>query len=98
VLIYTIAKAILDKMLPRYEIFRHYTTFGNKDAILTSRLLFVSPGGAIGPGAYVIKTVWLDPSDPQNIPQIQIRLGMPSDRIQTYIDLRVNLNKGRFRL
>lgn len=82
-----------DKMLPRYDIFRHYTTFANKDAILISRLLYVSFGGAIGPGAYVTKTVWLDPADPQNVVQIQIRLGMPSDKIQTYIDLRVNINK-----
>ncbi len=93
VLIYTIAKAILDKMLPRYEIFRHYTTFAAKTSILNRNLLFVSPGGAIGPGAYVTKTVWLDPADPANVVQIQIRLGMPSDKIQTYIDLRVNLNK-----
>lgn len=93
VLIYTIAKAILDKMLPRYEIFRHYTTFAAKMAILNRNLLFVSPGGAIGPGLYVTKTVWLDPADPRDVLQIARRLGMSPDKIQTYIDLRVNVNK-----
>jgi transglutaminase-like putative cysteine protease len=93
VLIYTIAKAILDKMLPRYEVFRHYTTFAGRAEILETRFLRVSLGGAIGPGAYVTKTVWLDPADPANVVQIQMRLGMSSDKIQTYIDLRVNVNK-----
>jgi transglutaminase-like putative cysteine protease len=78
-----------------YVRFRHYTTIVNKGLILSCPLKLIisaSDVGDLGPGAYVTD-LFLEPDgiDGPNTDTIAKELNMPKWKIQTYIELLIDI-------
>jgi hypothetical protein len=75
-----------------YVRFRHYTTIANKGLILATIIIYASPKGDLGPGAYVTD-LFLEPDgiDGPNTAILSKELNMPKEKIETYIEFFIDL-------
>jgi len=93
-LIIGIVQYLLDKLPPRYQIFRHYTTLAGRQGILSGGC--IDPSGWFGnliiPGTYITDLL-VNPTSTENREYIAQELRIPYDKTEAYVQMKIDVNK-----